>query len=233
MKVEENKEGNQVYAVFFFGKCNKFQSLFGLLLKDKKLQLLSTLQSKDSILETAVVNSAKELINVHSEPAAVIVKMLTDNYCGYPHMCKMLLSTIYRAHAIDGAQIGDSKSSQDSIIHEILSDYLIKKFDKNTADDLILRFSGTPQWLKPLILNPIFRKTIINLYDKQSTSVLLNLFIREISILGFNSEISQIATKSEFFDVFKNTMTEILIKVCAHLFYIYFLNSFIINCFQI
>ena len=55
----------------------------------------------------------------------------------------------------------------------------------------------------------------INLYDKQSTSVLLNLFIREISILGFNSEISQIATKSEFFDVFKNTMTEILIKVCA------------------
>jgi hypothetical protein len=182
---------------------------------DKKLQLLSTLQSKDSLLETSVFSSAKELINVYGESPAVIVKMLTDNYCGYPHMCKMLLSTIHRAQVIDGDQTGDGGNySQDIMIQEILADYFFKKFDKNIADDLILGFHGTPQWCKPLIMNPIFRKTIINLYDKQSTSALLNLFIREISKLGFNSEISQIATKSEYFDVFKNTMTEILMKVC-------------------
>lgn len=137
----------------------------------------------------------------------------------------MLLATLARAQAIDAvdtshinqpAAIPDLENKEatlQNVATEILANYLSRRFDKTIGDDLVLMFDGTPQWLKKLIANPVMRQTIINLYDKNSSSTLLNLFIREISISGFNTEISQIATKSEFFDVFKNTMTELLTKV--------------------
>jgi len=189
----------------------------------QKSQLIDVLQ-KDSILEKNVIATSQKLISSHQEPPATVVKFLMGSYCGYPHMCSILLSALDRAHNIDESNATDlpsadvdTKSSYcGNLITQILADILCKKFDKSIADDVLMLFTETPPWLKTLVLDPLYRKALIGLYEKNSSSALLNLCIREISLAGFNSEISQIAMKSDFFEVFNNTFQELLMRVISH-----------------
>jgi len=189
------------------------------------------LQAKDSILENNVITTSQKLISSHQEPPATVVKYLMGSYCGYPQMCSILLSALDRAHSIDETNVVDLPPAEfdskspfcENLITQILADILCKKFDKNIADDVLILYTETPPWLKTLVLNPVYRKALIGLYEKNSSSALLNLCIREISLAGFNSEISQIAMKSDFFEVFNNTFQELLMRVgnitCAVLRY--------------
>jgi hypothetical protein len=180
---------------------------------------MSILEAKDSILEQAVINSSKELISMHHMPPAGIVNMLVTSYCGYPNLCKILLSAVARAHSIS-MSINDNSASADASFclntsREILAGILSKRFDRNVAEDMILTFTSTPQWLNGLLRDPLFRATVIKLHEKNGGSALLDLCIRQISLLGYHSEIKLVAAKSDFFVVFSNSLHDLMAKVSS------------------
>lgn len=89
---------------------------------------------------------------------------------------------------------------------------LKQRFDKTLADQLLF-LAVRPQWLKGLMQDPVYRRTLIELYDQHNDSTLLGFCLREISKMGHHREIAAVIRESEYFAVFNDLLVDMVARV--------------------
>ena len=75
---------------------------------------------------------------------------------------------------------------------------------------------GTPDWLKQMMVDPSFRKMLIELYNQNRGSTLIRVCLKEISKMGYHGEIAHIVQDLDYFEVFNDgdLLVDILVRVC-------------------
>ena len=101
------------------------------------------------------------------------------------------------------------------VIAEHLATMIKQKFDSTIADAIIPQLLDTPEWLKLMMGDCIFRKMLIDLYDQNRNSTLIKVALKEICTLGYHSEITRAIKDLDYFDVFNDSdlLIEVLLKV--------------------
>ena len=94
-----------------------------------------------------------------------------------------------------------------------LSIIIKQKFDRVTADAIILQMSDIPTWLLAMMNDVITRKTLIELYNLNSDSPLLGFVLRQLSKRGSHIEIAHIIREFEYLDVFNDIVVDIMTRV--------------------
>jgi hypothetical protein len=100
------------------------------------------------------------------------------------------------------------------IVIEHLAAMIKMKFDSKVADDIISRLKGTPEWLKKMYLDKVFRKMLIELYDQNRNSLLVKVCLKEISKLGYHREIAEVIRDLDYFEVFEDSdlLVDVLVR---------------------
>jgi hypothetical protein len=96
-----------------------------------------------------------------------------------------------------------------------LSSMIKQRFDTTVADAIIPTLVDTPIWLKEMMNDSIFRKMLIELYDQNRNSTLIKVSLKEISKLGYHSEIAKVIKDLDLMDIFNDSdlLVNILIRI--------------------
>jgi TH1 protein len=197
-------------------------------------RLISILSKRDAIMEPDVTVNTKRLRSLNNEKPLDTVTRLSETYVGYGPMTNILNEWLICAKIMNEdplvvkssnnisipEQLQHYKSRYESKQKEIcqmmlqeLSIIIKQKFDRVTADAIILQMSDIPTWLLAMMNNVITRKTLIELYNLHSDSTLLGFVLRQLSKLGFHNEIAHIIREFEYLDVFNDIVVDIMTRV--------------------
>jgi hypothetical protein len=152
---------------------------------------------KDSIMNVDISDSLKVVLKSSSEDPLTVVKELCNSYCGYSAMINIVLDLLQFSTSLTSCSSKCEGSNshitnlekeisfdKEQILTEKLAIVLKNQFTTDQADALVARLTHLPHWLELLIDDPIFRKTLIELYDQHKDSALLGFCLRQISSKG-------------------------------------------------
>lgn len=163
-----------------------------------KEELLSILNSKDSILDPDIVAVSKSLINDHQVSAVEVKAKLTDNYVGYPSMIKIALQINRLTSLLEAEQRQASTSrytsasttaqriahiQSDAFFEEqlmpTLAELVSQRFNRRLADGLVGPPSEVgglpvlPEYVHRMAQHPSLRQTLLELYQTHQQSTFL------------------------------------------------------------
>ncbi|RYH31372.1 hypothetical protein EON65_02785 [archaeon] len=165
-------------------------------------KLLELLSRKDSILESDTIKIAQRLIKVYKQSPKMIIDKLAGTYSGYPQMCKILLDILGFAQSLEGrAQSNYEQPEKVALDHFV--DIAKQRFNKKQADEILLRYTHTPSWLKDMIHNEDTRELLSELNMKHRDSKFLRLCTKEMNALGYGNKHSPLLIASELDHVHK------------------------------
>lgn len=183
-------------------------------------------------MEVGIEGSIKQCL-ADSSPQDVI-KQLIDGYSGYAQMSHIVSEWLAIAthiergpavapaapsssHLSTGQRPSTNTSTDDpeATVVTHLAAMIKQRFDAATADAIIPRLKGTPEWLKRMMADETFRKMLIELYDQNRSSTLIRVSLKEISKMGHHREIAHVIPDLDYFEVFGDSepLVDILVRV--------------------
>ena len=199
--------------------------------EQRKLNEIKELEDKlnavDAIVNTDINATIQRLVQLSDDPSVMAKKIsnsLSENYVGYAQMTHVLLEWLHIAQEADKATSSSSSSSIQNIVIEDqetvavneLAEIIKEMFNKDKADELIKLFVTSheaSEWFTKLIEDPILRRTLIELYDKNKGSTLLAHSIKMLSSMGYNREIAQIVREVDYIEVFNELLIDLISRV--------------------
>ena len=198
--------------------------------EQRKLKEIKELEDKlnavDAIVNTDINATIQRLVQLSDDPSVMAKKIsnsLSENYVGYAQMTHVLLEWLHIAQEADKATSSSSSSIQNIVIEDQetvavneLAEIIKEMFNKDKADELIKLFVTSheaSEWFTKLIEDPILRRTLIELYDKNKGSTLLAHSIKMLSSMGYNREIAQIVREVDYIEVFNELLIDLITRV--------------------
>lgn len=195
--------------------------------QEEVARLESLLAQRDAIMEPRTIGAAKRMFQLTQDGPRIIQRM-SEGYLGFPQMTRIVGEWLMLAKSLseDGSGVaasssGASDASQssasaltESIAADFVANTIKQRFDKTLADQL-LRLSVLPDWLGGLMVDPTYRRMLIELYDLHSDSNVLGYCLREISQMGHHREIAQVIRESEYFLVFNDLLVDMLSRISS------------------
>lgn len=178
-------------------------------------KLLELLSRKDSILEPDTIRNAQRLIKVYKQSPKMIIDKLAGTYSGYPQMCQILLDVLGFAQSLEG-RAQASYEQPEKVAQDHFIDLARHRFNKKQADEILLRYSHTPFWLKDMIHNEDTRELLNELNMKHRDSKFLRLCTKEMNALGYGNKHSPLLIASEldhvhkFYSVFVHLIQKVI-----------------------
>lgn len=115
----------------------------------------------------------------------------------------------------DVSQSNPFHTKNESRVVDIICNIIKEKFDVRASDQLLMKLTSTPPWLVSLMEDSTYRSLLLELADSHSDSAFLRLCLKELSMKGYNKEISRVMKDPEHFEVLNNILSDLLPEVSA------------------
>eukprot|EP01041_Mallomonas_annulata_P004821 gene4821-9616_t len=182
------------------------------------------LSGRDSILEPNITDAIDKLIHLYEWTPKNVVDKLVQGYTGSAQMIYIVndwlnitikaekkhsdLQSNYNENIIIPTNI-----DIDSTITSQLAHLIKQKFDKSAVDSLLDKGSEVPSWLLEMMLDSVWRRLLIELYDQNRGSALLGYCLRKISAMGYHRDIADIIGEADYFQVFDDLLVDTLQRI--------------------
>ncbi|CAM9878462.1 unnamed protein product, partial [Ectocarpus fasciculatus] len=180
------------------------------------------LEEKDAVMEvdfnarvTAYQNARERLQHLKGEAPNrqaflkesrnASVRKLIAGYTGYAQQASMVNDWIRVAT--------ERKVDTESLMLEQLKELIKNNFDAKKVDTLL--DSSMPAWLTAMQDDIGWRRTLIELAKEHKVSALLRFVLKQLSDMGYHSEIAAIISETDLFSVFNGVLKDALARIPA------------------
>jgi len=184
------------------------------------------LAGKDAVLEQNVTTVIGDLIRAGGA-ATDVVQSLKNGFSGLPHKIHLLLDCItvldteappeVTSGGDEGTKIPVNMDLEGALLSHLLA-IVRQKFTEEKGDAVLYTATAIPSWLEDMMADEVWRRLLIELYDKHRSSALLSgVCLPRIAKLGYFRDVAPVLRDCEpqHLDIFNGLLIDMVVAVVA------------------